>query len=290
MRRVLPWALLSLLVLAGLGGAGFGMATQPSKSSASPEVSKILAATRAAGTARFSYSSVMSSANPLLRAVFMGKGSVDFHAAAMRSTQSITSTGVSITGDAAPRRKIQTSLSGEIWINDHYYIQLPLPFGAMQWIESGLPVASSGAFGVIENLGSLSDLFTEIEMPGATIQNLGPQTLSGIPTTQYLLTPSCSEEKEAVGVRESIGPVHLWVDDMGRLTRASGVISTRILRRTYPNSALSRYQPIGDSITRSTLRLSGFGTAVLVRAPKSTVSSAGHASASAFRSEPSCVS
>ena len=63
---MLPWALVGLVTVAGLVGALVGATNQPS-ASAQLSLSAIDAATRAAGTARFTYSAITTSTNPLLR-------------------------------------------------------------------------------------------------------------------------------------------------------------------------------------------------------------------------------
>ena len=90
MRRLIPWMLVGLVAVAGLAGALVGVAGHPSATSAEPRLSEIIAATRAAGTARFTYSSVTSSPNPLLRSIY----AMHFTnpAGAFRGMSTITST------------------------------------------------------------------------------------------------------------------------------------------------------------------------------------------------------
>ena len=64
MRRALPWVTVGLLVLGVGAGVGLGIAGQtptPAPLTATGQISRIVAATRRAGTARFTYSSSSTS-------------------------------------------------------------------------------------------------------------------------------------------------------------------------------------------------------------------------------------
>ena len=92
MRRLVPWALLGLLVVGATVGAVLGQAAAPSASTvaAAPArtpaqwVRALLAATARAGSARFSYMHVTDSPNPVLRNTVAGSGAVDFTTGAVQ--------------------------------------------------------------------------------------------------------------------------------------------------------------------------------------------------------------
>ena len=107
---------------AGLGNAG--QTPTPSPLSASGQISRILTATRRAVTARFSYSSTGTSANPLLRASTVGNGEVNFALASMRTIERDRGTGFSETGGAPAKPVAQDTVIDDIWIGRTEYTQL----------------------------------------------------------------------------------------------------------------------------------------------------------------------
>jgi hypothetical protein len=121
MRRALPWVTVGLLVLGVGAGTGLGIAGQaatPGALTATQQISRIVAATRAAQTARFSYSSTTASTNRLLRRSTRGSGEVNFGSDAMRTVERDRSTGffgTSATTAKAVAQDISVSSSSCWW-------------------------------------------------------------------------------------------------------------------------------------------------------------------------------
>jgi hypothetical protein len=289
MRRVLPWALLGLLGVAGLLGAALGLANQPTGSPAGPKASAVIAATVAAGTARYSFSSLTSSNNPLLRTVARGHGSADFAADSMATNESNTGTGVSRTGNEPPRRTTETIVDSEIWIGRTVYFQFLVPGLPAQWIkEAGFPVKVFGTLGVLGSLGPLSQFIAAMEVPGATVESLGRQTLDGTVTTKYRVdTPSCAKTTKSP-LQESIGSTYLWIDGKGRLAQAQGVVHVTISSVPASSRAFGTGPPAGKSTTVSTVRLFDFGAPMTITAPKAITPSQEGSAAIALRKTQGC--
>src|SRR5580692_5545834 len=98
MRRALPWVTVGLLVMGVGAGVGLGIAEQtpsPAPLTATGQILRIVAATRQAGTARFTYSSINSSTNRLLRGSSTGSGAINFARQTMRTVERERSTGFS---------------------------------------------------------------------------------------------------------------------------------------------------------------------------------------------------
>jgi hypothetical protein len=72
-----------------------GQTPTPTPLSATRQISRILTATRRAGTARFSYSSVGTNTNPLLRSSTVGSGEVNFALGSMRTVERDRNTEIS---------------------------------------------------------------------------------------------------------------------------------------------------------------------------------------------------
>ena len=86
-RRAAPWLLVGLVLLGAGLGSGLGLSMQPVMSANSRAlVVRILATTRRAGSARFTFTAVTRSSNRFLRSTTTGSGVIDFNANAMQAT------------------------------------------------------------------------------------------------------------------------------------------------------------------------------------------------------------
>ena len=169
MRRVLPWALVGLVVVAGLVGALVGVTNQPSVS-ARLRLSAIDAATRVAGTARFAYSAITSSPNPLLRSTSYGRGRVDFATESLRTVEDDRQTSLESSDGGPSLPTTQTTVNSQIWIGDTNYESFnPVGSGSDDsWTKDGSsPVASGlGTFGIFSNVDPISTLAADAAAPG----------------------------------------------------------------------------------------------------------------------------
>ena len=80
MRRAIGWALFGLVILVSAGGAWLGIETGSGapRPSGPTFLAQVMAATRDAGTARFTYSAATTSSGPLRNSSTSGRGSVNF--------------------------------------------------------------------------------------------------------------------------------------------------------------------------------------------------------------------
>jgi hypothetical protein len=243
----------------GLVGAGVGLANQPS--SAPTGVSEFVGATQAAGTARFTYSSVTTSSDPLLRSASFGDGTVDFTNDSVTNVERITSTSISQDGDAPPRRTIQTFLNDETWIGRTVYTQLGIesPQVAIPWIKSKSPTGSFGSLGVLDEVEPVGILDSDLGTHGTKVELLRSEELGGTAATKYrVVVPTCTATSRSSGPRVVIGPIDLWLDSGSRLVQVRDVLHT-----TDSVGSFAR----GSTII-NTIRLFDFGAPVTISAPK----------------------
>jgi hypothetical protein len=264
MRRVLPWALVSLVAVAGLLGALVGVANQPSPPASQLRVSEVIAATRAAGTARFSYSSVAASRNPLLRSASFGEGSVDFTDDSVTTVEQSTSKSISQNGNAPSRQVTQTMFNNQIWVDHTFYTQLDVggKHLAIGWIKAKLPTGSSGLLGMLDEVDPIGFLDGELGIRGTKIELIGSEMLDGMATTKYrVVVPTCGTASTTGSPQNVLGAIDLWLDSEGRLVQVRDV-----LHSTDPVKSFA-----GGSTTISTARLFDFGAPVTISAPKAVL-------------------
>jgi hypothetical protein len=238
-----------------------GVANQPSVPLTQPKFSAVLEATRAAGTARFIYSSVATSRNPLLRSRSMGKGAVDFRTDSLTTAERSTSTNISQDGSAPSRQVTQTMLNDEIWIDRTFYTQFGVAgqHFAIGWIKAKLPSGSSGLLSMLDEVAPIGFLDSELGDRGTKVERLRSEVLHGEETTKYrVVVPTCSS---AGSPQRVLGSIALWLDGQDRLVQVRDV-----LHSTDPVPSFA-----GRSTTVSTVRLFSFGAPVTISAPKAVL-------------------
>jgi hypothetical protein len=261
MRRVLPWALLGLAAVAGFVGAGLGIANQPPSTSHQPTLSEIVAATRSAETARFTFSSVSTSPNPSRRSVSVGRGTVDFRTNSMTTDQRTLSTSISQGSDTPPGHATRTLLDDQTWIGRTYFARLGIVgVQSIPWIKGHFPADAFGLLGVLDEVDPVGFLENDLEVRGTKVELVGTEVLGKTATTKYrVITPSCPQvATTTVGPHDVAGPIDLWLAGGGRLVQVRNVI-----RITGPGGSAS-----ARSTITSTIRLSDFGAPVAISAPK----------------------
>ncbi len=277
MRRALPWVTVGLLVLGVGAGVGLGIAgqtTTPGALTATGQISRIVAATRGAGTARFSYSSSSDSTNRLLRGSTRGTGVVNFADDAMRTVERDQSIGSSGTSAATAKPVAQHNVMDEIWIGrteyfrfapDNELVSLHAP-----WVKGATwPKDLFGPLGALEQIGPLGELALSESVPGLRLLDAGSGRVRGIEATQYrIVVPTCGTSAPSGGITESMAPLQLWVDGHGRLVQAR-MTTTEVIAK---NARIEQQLPGGGlppgRITNvSTIDLGDFGAPVTITAP-----------------------
>jgi hypothetical protein len=267
-RRIVPWALL-VVVLVGTGvGAVVGQTNAPSAPRPTPAqwIDGVLATTRAAGSAHFGYSHVTTSPNPALRSTLTGNGVVDFATRSVRVSE--VDQQVEVTGgplrphDAAQQIAMETIAIGASswqrflggWVKDPQLPDLDDPLSLQR--AGNASVALAGIAG---------------PEPVVSVRTLGPAALGGVATTRYLVTTApprpCAAQQAAAVSGDALGPTMLWVDGRGRLVRASVTMRTdfRLPLSLQHNSPADL--PTGFVVTTATLHLVDFGARVEISAP-----------------------
>lgn len=221
MRQIAPWALLVVL-LVGVGvGAVVGQAQAPGQTP-TQWVDGVLAATKAAGTARITFSEVSTSSNPAMRGSSTGGGVVDFRSESIRTTE-VSFDSQSSSTDGGP---VHTSLVRNVDETiDIGKLSWQLLGGT--WTKTSRLRSAGDRIGWLDSLGpfALGDIGAPIE----DLEDLGPALVRGVATTRFLLTasvpPSCQAAvRAAVAAGTYIGPTTLWVDSQGRLVQARSAL------------------------------------------------------------------
>jgi hypothetical protein len=277
-RSALPWLTVGLLVLGVGAGVGLGIAGQtptPAQltGTATAQISRIVAATRRAGTARFTYASTGTSTNRLLRATSRGSGEVDFGAATLQTTQRDRSIGFSGSSLSTERPVTQENVIDQVWIGRTEYTRLEFNDNAdSPWIKGPtFPKNTFGSLGALQQVGPLGELSLDEGVPGLRVEDIGSGTVHGAPTTEYeLVVPTCDASTPKDGLSESTGPLQLWVDGHGRLVQARQSMTEDIAKDAHvgDGDALPGQRlPAGRVTTVSIIDLGDFGAPVAIVAP-----------------------
>ncbi len=275
MRRLVPWALITL-ALAGAGlGTGLGLAGTTasgtpgragSGAGAPALLQQVLAATRAAGSARFTYSSVTQSRDPLLRAAATGTGEVDFRNDDVALTVVEHLHRPSGTPSNARHGQPVTVATDEVRIGPSEYVRLsdpalPAPLRSRApWLEVSNPSAPGALGGLEQTVTTLALGLFEPPFTGIHVVRLGQ--VAGGRTTEYALDAACPAAGGHAGLTVPRLSTDIWVDSSNRLVQAQ---STVHLPPTAPRAAAFGGRP---ATTVSTLRFGEFGKPVRVVTPR----------------------
>ncbi len=274
MRRLVPWALLGLVVLgAGLGAALGETAPGPSGPpgvTPSQWVANLLARTAASGSAHFGYTHVSTSASAAYSGRIAGSGEIDFRSGTVQATEVDHQTEfTSSAGGLTHPERTATQLEF-IGIGTTMYQSLgPAGFTAVPWTRMSWhrdPGQELGLTWVGNASIALDELGGTRHVVG--VRALGAATVAGVATTRYEVStaPVCKPVHPSTMV-ETQGPSFVWVDAKGRLVQVTGSLHLSghlpaAVRGTFPSLGLTR--PV---TTTDTLRLWGFGVAVHIEAP-----------------------
>jgi hypothetical protein len=271
MRRAIPWGLVGLVGLAGVVGAGLGLGSGRTTLTADHQLSQWMAATRRAGTARFTYSSVAHGADVLLSTT-TGEGEVDFATDSVSTTESDHSTGLSGPGAGPLQPDIRTVVIRRVWIGRTNYIQPPLPARAVGsgWFEGATsPAGTFGPLGALSTVSPFDTLSAEASAAALRIEQTGGAVVDGVGTTTYLVAlPTCRAPEHGAETEESISPTEVWVDGHGRIVRAADSTRFDVPAGTFDHDSLAGRALVGRSTISSMVRLFDFGRPVTIATPQ----------------------
>lgn len=285
MRRLVPWLLLSLVVVGAAVGATLGTAYESSSTAPSQWVGAVLATTEKAGTARFSYTQVTWSPNAELRSSLSGHGVVNFTTGDMRVIEVDHGISFSATGNQPLRPVLSTSTLDAVVVGGTVYQANPipgmaftreyhvLPFPKLPRSQRGLSLALDASIA----LDALHGTFAV-----ASVIDLGPADVDGVATTQYEVEYAplhiCTPHQAPQDLTQR--PSRVWLDSVGRLVRVrSTSYSNDRLPRGVKLPAAFEGLPRGPETTVSTLTFSEFGAPVHVTAPPASAVLPGRATA-----------
>lgn len=274
MRRALPWVTVGLLVLGVGAGAGLGIAGQtptPAPLTATGQISRIMAATLGARTARFTNSSSSASTNRLLRGSTVGSGEVNFTRKVMRTTERDRSIGFSGPTVSTEKPVLQDDVMDNIWIGRTEYTRLGFDNSTdSPWMKGPTwPKDSFGPLGALDDVGPLGELSLDTGLPGVRVEAAGSGTVHGVATTEYrIIVPTCGASTPSDGFSVATGPLQLWVDGHGRLVQARQSITEDIAKNAHVGGALAGGDfPAGRVTSVSIIELGDFGAPVAITAP-----------------------
>jgi hypothetical protein len=274
MRRALPWVTVGLLILGVGAGAGLGVAGQtpaPAALTATRQISLIVAATRRAQTARFTYSSSDASANRLLRGSTRGSGEVNFGADTMQTVERDRSVGYSGTSATTEKPVVQDNVMDDMWIGRTEYTRFVFDNDPdSPWVKGPTwPKDTFGPIGALQEVGPLGELSLDQGVPGLRVEDAGSGTVHGVETTEYrLVVPTCGASTPSDGISESTEPLQLWVDGHGRLVQARQSITEDIAKNAYLGAAFAgKGFPAGRVTNVSIIDLGDFGAPAAIAAP-----------------------
>jgi hypothetical protein len=268
MRRAVPWLLIGLLIAGGGTAAGLGAVMQPS--TPAPAVSilqRVFAATEAAGSARFSFTSVTESSNRYLRSSDEGSGVVDFKTGNWSSEETNRGVSFASSGTGPLRPMVQVTSTKQIEIAGSAYLLLSnagIPSGALPWVR--IPSSATGR-GLLGVLGRSTELGLFPGPAHLITVSIGSAQVGGSTTIRYAFAPaaSCLTSSRSSRIQLALGAFDIWVDRADRLLE----IETSISETTPPGAlpAPLGKESVGTSTTTSTLRFNGFGTSIRLVAP-----------------------
>jgi hypothetical protein len=259
---------LGLLGLATGAGVGLGLAAQPGPTADGRGfLGQVAVATKDAGSARFTFSSVTRSSNRYLASTQTGSGIVSFRSDAGEVSEVNHSTSYSQSGSGPPTVGQTTSVVREVKQGRTVYLDLgagSLPDDVARWVvERNLPVWLSGAFD-LSGLDVLENTLQPDPSLLVAVAPVGSPVVRGTPTTEYAVTTmsTCQAPLARAGPRMTTGPTRVWVDAQGRLVRLQ--TTTHLVT---PPSGTAPASFAGRSTTVDTLGLRDFGAAVTIHPP-----------------------
>jgi hypothetical protein len=272
-RRLLPWALVGLVGIGAGVGAALGQANAPGTAAASPAqwVARVLATTKAAGTAHLHFTEVTASSNPDLRGSSAGSGVVDFAAGTFRVSDIAHQLDWTIGPTGQVRTHPETFGQKEIAVGPAVYQSIGTDDPLSGWIKETAP-RDDGAIG-LGSADGFADPLLSLTAPYTVrrVRDLVRASLGGESTTRYLVESRLRLHcpKSATATRQPMQRTTLWIDGQGRLmqARSASYSSGKIPAADLKSNPQFADEPTGSSTSVTTLRISGFGRPVHVAAP-----------------------
>ena len=277
MRRALPWVTVGLVIVGVGAGVGVGVTGQtpaPSPPTATRQIAGIVAATRQAGTARFSYSDSSASPNRLLRQFDRGRGEIDFGNDTMSTVERDRSTGLSGTSTTTTKEVAQDVVMNQVWIGRTEYTRFrpeTSPGLDTPWLKGATwPKDSFGPLGALGQIGPLGELALDESVPGFRVEDAGADMVDGTEATRYrIVVPRCGASAPHDGITESMAPLELWVDGGDRLVQARMSTTEDITKEAHLGDlAAGQGLLTGRVTTVSTIDLGHFGAPAAIAAPQ----------------------
>jgi hypothetical protein len=271
MRRLVPWALLGLVLLGtGLGAALGATASRTQGVTPAGWVADLLARTAASGSARFAYTHVSTSTNVAYSSRTAGSGEIDLRTGTVQATEHDHQTEfTSSTGGGSHPERTATRTEF-IGIGATMY-QSFVPAGLTQfsWTKMSWhrdPRQQLGLTFVGNASVALGELAGTRYVVG--VRELGGSTVDGVPTTRYELStaPVCQPVHPSPLV-ETQGPILVWVDAHGRLVQITGSVHLSGHLPPEVRSKFPSFGPVAPVTTTDTLRFSAFGLPVHIEPP-----------------------
>jgi len=275
-RRLVPWLLLSMVLVGAGVGALLGTASQPPLTQAPSQwVADALAATKGARSAHFAYSSVSTSPNPDLRGALSGYGVIDFTTGDL-SVSEVDHTVTFTSTDGQPTHpESTTDTIHAIVIGRTVYQANPIPglpaTGRYHVMHPPEVLASQGALSLALNASTALDSLTG-NFTVASVTALGTAQINGAAATEYKVgfAPLRVCPPHQVPQTITSRPSRVWLDDAGRVVqvRSTSFFDDRLLRGVkLPAGIKADDLAQGAVTTVNTLTFSRFGARVHIAAP-----------------------
>lgn len=255
-RRILPWALLGLLMVGVAAGATLGQVQSPGVSPAQ-WVEDVLNATVASATAHVQTTSVITSPDPSQDGATLDVGVIDLTNGDYRLNGLYRGGGSTEPGQVSDEEIV--AIGKTVYEN-----QSESP-GWSVFSYRHLERATFGIGITNEAWEALSTLGTST--PAAAVHTFGPDSVDGVIATRYVITyapvPFCGAQGRILLARRP--PTTIWVDGYGRLLRVRSMFHMK----GYVALAPAGYHSvrIAATTTVATVTFSDFGAPVHISAP-----------------------
>lgn len=280
------WAVAKWLPIIGLAiatgvGAWLGVMTPatsapPPADGLPPLLRQIIGATRSAGSALVTYTSVAAGSNPLLSSTSNGSGVVDFASGEFRTVSVQHSTELAGEGGGQPRPSPESSTVEEIMADGRLYQRLPsvgvggLEWPGISWIRLP-PLAQSPpiVFGPVDQSDAVQALQPLSEpYQRVSIVADGHTSIGGSSTARYKVTV-VPRTCEARSIEPRPTTIDIWVAGDLRLVQARSVSKDTV---AVPKKATTKgfhfpAELAGTIVTTSMLRVDHYGEVVPINPP-----------------------
>lgn len=264
----------------GLGVAAGAAVGQVQSSSATPTqwVENLVAATSAAGSARFRFTNVTTSPDQPQGQVESGTGVVDYTKGNFEVTQALEQQRLQSTNGGAPGRVEQVVRQETIAIGQNVYTRFDIAAPFSGWSKVRFPRRVHLTFGLDAASGA-EDSVAQLAgfTPTHAVRALGPGLVNGVATSRYAVVNEplyvCGAHGRTLAV-ELPPSITVWVDGQGRLVKIRTTSHTKAsTAHGPPDAGGPQTFTVPASTQVSTLTFSDFGSPVHIAAPAVSPSS-----------------